>query len=210
MIDVFDNNLYACDKLMKMRVAIVLGNKLEDDCSPGYALIARLDKAYTMYQSKAIDKIICSWWYLFMLNIKPAKTEAEVMKSYLMDKWIARWDIITEDKSMDTVWNLYYCSLILDKISNISSIVIISSSFHLPRIKYLLLKIMPNYTCKLIWTGFKGKDNKVHEHKVLNIYKEIFKDSSNREDVFKILCEYVPWYSETPKRPRKDILSLTS
>jgi uncharacterized SAM-binding protein YcdF (DUF218 family) len=64
-------------------------------------------------------------------------TEAERMKEYLKEKGVEEDDILIENKSKDTFWNLTYSKAVIDRMEDIEQITVISSDYHIPRVKYL-------------------------------------------------------------------------
>lgn len=59
------------------------------------------------------------------------------MKEYLKEKGVEEDDILIENKSKDTFWNLTYSKAVIDRMEDIEQITVISSDYHIPRVKYL-------------------------------------------------------------------------
>ncbi|WP_125591166.1 YdcF family protein [Companilactobacillus jidongensis] len=68
-------------------------------------------------------------------------TEASLMKKYLLDHGIPESQIILEGKSLNTMQNLEYSSIVLKKnwhAASVPRVMIITSEFHIPRtLRYL-------------------------------------------------------------------------
>ena len=133
--------------------------------------------------------------------------ESEVMREYLLKNGILAKDILIETQSLDTVGNIYYSSKVLEGIENVENIIIITSSYHISRVSWLVKKIMPEYSVKVIWSDVENH-NDYHEEKVINLYEQLFNTCKNKEEIFALLCKYLPWYSDNPKRTKEDILNF--
>ena len=109
---------------------------------------------------------------------KTKHTEAYLMKKYLLQKYkIPSENIITEPKAMNTIENAINSYKILKKIKNIDkyNIIIISSLFHIKRVKYIFNKILvdiPNKT-------YKSSYNRLNSNQLLGV-KQFEKKELNR------------------------------
>lgn len=115
----------------KADVAVVLGNKVNDDGTLSPRLKARLDKSIELYQNKQVKKILVSGGFG-----KEGFWEAEKMKNYLVENKIPQENIITDnfgDNTEKTVDN----TLKISKKENFKSIVSVSQFYHQSRIKKL-------------------------------------------------------------------------
>lgn len=115
---------------------IILGHKLENDKMDN-VLRYRLRKAVRYIDKNPKCKIVLSGG----VTVDNSISEASVMQNYLIKNGIDENRIILEDKSVDTVENINNC---LNYIDVNSSIVIISSNYHILRSKMI---------CKML--GFK-------------------------------------------------------
>lgn len=111
---------------------IIYGNKVELDWKPSNRLKARLDWWYELYKNEVIWKIIVSWW----IGVEWFD-EAEVMKKYLLNKWVENSDVIVDSKGYTTNQTSKNAFNLLGK--NIS-VVWISQWYHIPRVKLSLRK----------------------------------------------------------------------
>ena len=136
----------------------------------------RLDKALEVYQ-KNLDKnpkIIVSGKYSFLyqqINQFPHYTEAEKMASYLIKNGVPKKQIILEKKSKDTIGNAYFVKKIFLK-KNEKKGIIITSNFHLERVKYVFDKIFGKYY-QLDFIGVKEDLPKEKEKEVLERQKKV-------------------------------------
>lgn len=114
----------------------------------------RLDKAIEIYQKSKTAKIVVSGRYSFLFNqLKkyPPTTEAEKMAQYLLKKDIPKNKILLEKKSKDTLGNAYYLKKDIFLSHQEKEAIIITSYFHLKRVKYIFNKVFgPSYKFQYI------------------------------------------------------------
>ena len=130
-----------------MKIAIVLGNRLNDDGTPSDLLKKRielLNKANNVYD---FDKIILSGGV--------ANTKAVFSEAYVMSKMVLSIDsskIILEDKSLSTVQNALF-SVPIALSLGADEIVVITSAEHMNRFflnpKKIFAKQLKNTNIKL-------------------------------------------------------------
>lgn len=88
-----------------MLVAVVLGNRLNDDGSITEIMKNRLDMAAEAYRKFNPDKIIVSGG---LANPKANASEADKMYEYLVENGVPADKIVKEDKSLTTKQNALY------------------------------------------------------------------------------------------------------
>ncbi len=106
---------------------IVLGAQVHPT-GPAVVLKYRLDTAYDYAAANPDTVIVVSGGQ----GSNETRTEADVMKEYLISRGIAEERIITEDRSRNTSENLQFTSAILGEDTG-SSIGIVTSNFHVFR-----------------------------------------------------------------------------
>lgn len=88
-------------------------------------------------------KVIVSGFSSF--SIDPESSESSRLSDYLISHGIDESDIILEDRSMDTLWNLVFSHIIVEDLlqtySHIDSITLITDTFHLHRSQVLFTRI---------------------------------------------------------------------
>lgn len=131
---VFYSNITNIDLNKKYDIGLVLGCKNYD------IMYKRVDVSINLYNKKVINKIYVSGGVgLFSKN--KDKSEAHVMKEYLLKKNIPAEDIVEEDKGKTTIGNM---KNIIKKINSNKSIVIITSTFHSKRSVSILKRLTDN------------------------------------------------------------------
>ena len=162
-----------------MTTYVILGYKLDNNNKIHPILKKRLDKFIKIY--KTGDKVILSGG---KRNKKNNKTESYIMSKYLLDKiTISKKNIILENKANDTIENIKFLLKILKK-ENIKNISLITSSWHMKRVKYIIKNILKNHNEKNKFTFHSSrilnppdKDEKIQlkkeKQKLINL-KRIF------------------------------------
>lgn len=115
-----------------MLVAIILGNRLNDDGSMTQMLRSRLETALTIERLFSPDKIIVSGG---VANPVAGTSEAHVMCEYLVANGVAREKIVKEDKSLTTKQNAEF-SVPMAVCLGATEILLSTSTEHMSR-RYL-------------------------------------------------------------------------
>lgn len=111
-------------------VAVVLGAAVWSDNKPSPTLASRVDKAAELYQKGVVSKI-----QLTGGNAPGELSEAEVSLKYILSKGISRDDVWIETQTSSTIEQIRFIKNELIKRKNINSIIVISDSYHLQRVK---------------------------------------------------------------------------
>lgn len=86
------------------------------------------------------------------------QTEASVMRKFLVSRGVSSRDIILENRSRDTIENIRNLGEICNEYG-ISKVTVITSSWHLPRVKYIC-RGLP------VRVNFKASDDLVSTERV--------------------------------------------
>ncbi len=177
---------------------IVAGKKAPDQ------VVKRLHRAIEISEEKGVDRFLLCGKYSFLTdeNDLPEKTEAEIMKDYLLSQRIDSNRIFTEKKSMDTISNAYYAKTEYFIPENETESIIITSDYHIPRVKYIFKKIFgPDYD--LHFQGVKTKSGRrliERQKELLDKFKELTSSMEDGDhDFFKGKFFNIDYYTE--KRP---------
>ena len=159
----------------KASYLVILGYKLKKDCSPEPALIARLDLA--LKERNSLTQFIVSGKGTGCKD----KTEAEVMKTYLVEKGVHEDKIWVEAFSMTTFENAYYVRLFHIDPNGIKKFTVVTSHFHIERSRIIFGKIFgKDYDIQ-----YMGSENKISAQEVSDI--ETF--SANQMKCYKQMVE---------------------
>ncbi len=107
---------------------IVLGAQVKPDGVPSVQLTWRLDAAYDAFAQNNVPVVVCG-----AQGKDEPMTEAEAMKSYLMDKGIPEGFILTDPESFNTSQNLKNAGNLLSVYPEVRKVLIVTSDYHVPR-----------------------------------------------------------------------------
>ncbi|SHJ62047.1 DUF218 domain-containing protein [Dethiosulfatibacter aminovorans DSM 17477] len=123
------------DELGYVDVAVVLGNKIEENGEPSNRLKSRLDKAIELYEKNFFDYIIVSGGVG-----KEGFDEAAVMKEYLVNEGIAEEYILVDSKGNNTMLTAENTRSMMDEYE-FDSVMIITQFYHISRCKLAFSKV---------------------------------------------------------------------
>lgn len=112
-----------------MKIAVVLGNRLNDDGTISAVLKSRLDLAWNVWTDFCPDKMILSGG---IANPKTGHSEASQMYRYLVDKGVPKDILLLEDRSVST-WQNAKFSVQIAKGFHADILMVVTSSDHLTR-----------------------------------------------------------------------------
>ena len=112
-----------------MLVAIILGNRLNDDGSMSEILKKRLEATLRLNKAFSPSKIIVSGG---VANPKAGLSEAQVMRDYLVEQGVESDKIVLEDNSMTTKQNAEFSVPIAAQL-NATEIILCTSTEHMGR-----------------------------------------------------------------------------
>lgn len=95
----------------------------------------RLDEAYKLFRQYGHRYIIVSGG-----AVGSRRSEAELMKKYLVEKGIPAKKVLKEDKSSNTVQNLMFSKQLMEQY-RLETFVIITNLFHIRRTKYIMHRL---------------------------------------------------------------------
>lgn len=126
---------------MTLKLIIVVGNKL---LSPQIhpELKGRMDIGIRVFKENSADYLILSGG---KSNPDIKLAECEIMRVYAIENGIYPEKIILEPNAMDTIGNAYFTRKILDELTNCSDVYVISSCYHMKRVKFVFELCSKNY-----------------------------------------------------------------
>jgi SanA protein len=113
-------------------VALVPGAAILNDGSLSSVFIARVDKAIELYEAKKVKKILVSGD-----NSTLSHNEVNPARTYLIEKGVLDEDIFLDHAGFDTYSSMYRARDIFD----VSSIIVTTQSFHLPRALFIARRL---------------------------------------------------------------------
>ncbi len=117
------------DELGPADVGLVFGNKVMPSGEPSARLLSRLNRTIQLYSTNYFEKVIVSGGLG-----KEGFNEALVMKDYLVSQGIPESNLLVDNNGMNTFMTVENSLQIMEK-NNLSSVMVISNYFHIPRIK---------------------------------------------------------------------------
>lgn len=118
----------------KADVAVILGNKVNEDGTLSERLTARVDCGYDLYKSRQVKKILVSGGLG-----KEGHYEGSKMKEYLIRKGIPDSAIFVDNEGDNTLLTVQNTLNLRDSIQ-FESIIVVSQYYHLTRTKMLFRK----------------------------------------------------------------------
>lgn len=152
---------------------VVLGGGIDLKGNLPSHVYQRLNKAIELHKKLPSSKIVLTGKYSFLYGVnKPSTTEAEKMAQYLLSKNIPKKDLFMEKNSQDSISNAYYLKKNIFIPKNEPQAIIITSHFHLERVKYIFQKVFGSQY-RLEFIGLQEYLPKEEEKKVLQRQKEL-------------------------------------
>lgn len=187
---------------MNTNVVVILGGGTDGTLTPILYTKERLHFFVKNIVRKEIP-IVVSGGYSVWLKKRPKYTEAEVMKNFLVKKGFR--NILVENKSRDTVGNIFYTKQILSKNPGWKNILVVTTRGHRLRSEWLFKTIFGSaYSFKYLeaptLTGnFGTKKRKEYENYVVGVYKKMLKGIKPGDDknILKRLKQKHPAFSQT-------------
>jgi len=162
----------------KYDVIIALGRGLTDNWKLPEIVVSRLKVIVEIYKKGKSNKIIVSgkWSINWDLNgVKPPTTEAEEMKTLLLELGVPDSIIFKEEWSKDTIGNAYFSKVKILKPNNYNYLLVVCADFRIKRVKFLFEKVLgEEYKIEYLTTPTKS----INDKKFMKIQEHIFKAQS--------------------------------
>ncbi|KGX89474.1 hypothetical protein N783_06340 [Pontibacillus marinus BH030004 = DSM 16465] len=123
------------DELHKTDVAVVLGNKVNEDGTPSNRLQARMDKASELYHEGYFKSIIVSGGVG-----EEGFDESGVMKNYLINKKVPSENIIEDPNGYNTYKTAKNSKAVMNELKY-QSVMVITQYFHIKRTELAFHKV---------------------------------------------------------------------
>jgi len=124
-------------------VVIILGNRNDEQGNLLELAVGRLDKGIEEYHSHPDYKILLTGGRGAHFNTTD-KPHAFYARQYLLERRIAASDLLEFAESYDTVEDALLSKPIVDKYKG-RKLIIVSSDFHMDRVKYIFKKVFKGY-----------------------------------------------------------------
>lgn len=191
---------------MKKDVIIVLGNSINKDKTLPAIAKKRVEKASEIYKKGIAKKVLMSGKWGAHINFKPAITEAKAMKNYIVSLGVKPSQVFCEEQSRDTATNLFFTRKLFLEPKKWNKIVIVTSDYHMKRVKYLARKIFgPDFE-----VDFEEAENGISQQELKQKLKKEKKDmiitklaaqgilDGDFKRIEQLITKYHPSYSKKP------------
>lgn len=149
-----------------MSILIVLGGPINDDLTPGIWLTSRLEKTVEITNLIKPSYIIVSGGDTKKLG----KTEAEIMKEYLVKKGLSFDKIYCETQSINTIENGEFTYMMLNHMNENTKIYVLTSEFHLNRAEIIFKYYFKNFVVQMIGAPTPISKTELNELKNKELY----------------------------------------
>jgi uncharacterized SAM-binding protein YcdF (DUF218 family) len=126
------------------------------------------------------------------------------MKKYLTTNNIPDRLIFTETTSRETVGNIVFSlKMILERGEDLTSLHIVSSQYHIPRIQTLVNKIKESASRDISYHGSYStyghtSEEQTREKKVIKLYEHIFPEVYTIQQIENMMKQNIIGYTPTP------------
>lgn len=128
---------------MQFDAIVILAGGIRDDGELPESVKKRIQKGKELFTSELAPRVIMSGRWSW-LRRKPSRTEAEAMREYALKIGFERKQLYLEESSSSTEENAYYTKKILLEPNKWKRIVVVTSDFHLRRVKHIFNQVMGN------------------------------------------------------------------
>ena len=180
---------------------VILGGGIRDRDLPPQ-VEKRLLKGLALSKKRGVENfLLCGKWS-FLLDKKPKKTEARLMKEFLVSKGVDESKVHLEEKSMDTISNAYFAKTEYFLNKEDSEAIIISSNYHIPRVKYIFEKTFgDSFNLEFVGVDTDPEERLIkRQEKLLEEMKEFTEGMKDGDHEF-LKDEFFDDYYYNKKRP---------
>jgi uncharacterized SAM-binding protein YcdF (DUF218 family) len=204
--------------MLKYDAIIILSHELTPNRELNAESILRVDKGLELYHKGLAKFIIMNGGPGPFTKITPMgkyvlrgthPVQSEVMRDYAISKKIPKNNILIEDYPSDTVGEAYFVKEDILVQKNWKNIVIVTSTYHMPRVKVIYQKILgPLFNINFISLPVPADNDKTLrdlEKSKIKLFLEQFNHvkSGDSEMIEKILYTKHEMYSKIPLNERK-------
>lgn len=167
---------------------VILGSKQGEDMRFPSHVHAALDRAVELYDQGIAPAIALSGKWALEFDhqgIVPPAVESALMADYLEKHGISKAVILQEDKSKDTVANLYYLKQTVFEPHQAKRLLFVLADFRIERVRFLAHKILGSaYTVDFMTISSPAAERYPDEAQTLERTKYYLKDMTPGDDDF--------------------------
>jgi len=124
-------------------IIVILGSPNDEQGNLSELAIGRLEQGLAEYRRRKEYKILCTGGFGEHFNTTD-RPHAEYAIRYLLQKGIPEKDILDIAQSRNTVEDALLSKPIIAK-SGVRSLIVVSSDFHMERVKYIFQRVFKRY-----------------------------------------------------------------
>lgn len=208
----------ALNKDARPQARIVVGGGIDASGNLNEVSTSRISCAVERHRQAPLPLVLSGRWSLLTETV-PARTEAASMRDYALQAGVDPAQILTEEKSMETIGNAYFTYK--DFISHYGwqEVEVITSAFHGPRTNYSFKKVLGK-SCKVrlvevpdasLFTPSESIRLEAREQRVTRFIKHMFDSIANGDvEAVGAMLGKLPGYSTNPIYTREDLLKITA
>jgi len=191
---------------MRTDAIVVLGSGISSDGELLPKAIKRVNMAVELFKSGIAERIIMSGRFSWHRDDLPSKTEAEAMKELAVSLDVPAEKILLENRSKDTLGNLFFTKIQFLEARNWHNIIVVTSNYHKERVQFLCKKILgSNYTFRVVGVDTDMPPDELRErleregNKLAFVSEHLEKIPDGHDEKFKdIILNKHPAYKDDP------------
>lgn len=201
---------------MQYDVGMVLGGGKDSEKILSAHSIARLDKAIELFRLQICLRFILSGGISFSAPATFIRSEASLMCDYMLSNGIPEAFLHLEEKSTDTLGNVYFCRERFLEPNGWHSVLIVTHAFHVDRASYFVKKVLgPSFHVEFI--SCSAAMEEADEERLLRLerhIKDIYKrwldtvTDGDSDAIRKILFERHPGHAQNPDFSREQFIRM--
>lgn len=151
-------------------IIIVLGSPNDEHGNLSRMALARANAAIAVFQKNPNYKLLLTGGYGPGFN-KTSKPHAFYLKKYLLSKRIAEDNILDFAESAYTADDAFKALEIVQKY-NVQKLIIVSSDFHMPRVRYIFKAIFQSYQLSFVAAPYLQECREIEQKQLIEHEKK--------------------------------------
>jgi uncharacterized SAM-binding protein YcdF (DUF218 family) len=201
---------------MPYDVAIVLGGGRDSNDTVNSRTVARLEKAVELFRSDVFARMILSGGISFSAPPGFNRSEASLMRDYMITQGIPDHVMLLEEVSTDTLGNAYFSKEQWLTTNGWKSVLVITSAFHVQRCRYLFGKVLgTDYAMDFAAAPDNNSREEAEqldrlESHISGIYARWLDKLADGDSdaIRRVLFEHHPGHAPTPDFTREQLIEL--
>ena len=152
-----------------VEAVIILGKKEDDKDPENNELRGRVEVGVDIFIKYQAE-------YLILTGGKTSSSipECYVMAEYATNLGVDSKNVLKECYSLDTIGNGYFTRRLIDSLKNVTSVYVVSSCYHMPRVKFIFQYCYGNKYLMNFDNCYPFKSSENHEIESLKMAEQLF------------------------------------